>query len=280
MSSKKNIPLPETFGLPPVGVETHAHLDFPEFSEDLDQVLDRARAAGVTWFGNIFLSPEAYRTHQPRLSAIVGMFFTLGIHPHEATTVTPDVLADMAELFAQNQDKGKDKGLRALGEIGLDFYWDRSPRDVQIQAFQDQLALARELDLPVIVHSREAEPETLAILLEMGFKDRPLLWHCFGQGRELADQVLAHGWHISIPGPVTFPKSTALRQAIPHIPLSRMVLETDCPFLTPHPFRGKRNEPAYLCYTAQVVAELRGQPIQEVWTACGDTARTFFNLEE
>ncbi len=278
MSSKKNIPLPETFGLPPVGVETHAHLDFPDFAEDLDDVLDRARAAGVAWFGNIFLSPEAYRTHHPRLSKIAGMFFTLGIHPHEASTVTPDVLADMATLFAQNQDRNM--GLRALGEIGLDFYWDRSPRDVQIRAFQDQLALARELDLPVIVHSREAEPETLTILRDLGFRDRPLLWHCFGQGRELAEQVLADGWHISIPGPVTFPKSTALREAIPHIPLSRMVLETDCPFLTPHPFRGKRNEPAYLCYMAQAVAELRGQPIQDIWTACGDTARTFFKLEE
>lgn len=278
MSSKKNIPLPETFGLPPVGVETHAHLDFPDFAEDLDDVLDRARAAGVAWFGNVFLSPDAYRVHQPRLSSIAGMFFTLGIHPHEASTVTPDVLADMAELFAQNQVK--DKGLRALGEIGLDFYWDRSPRDVQVRAFQDQLTLARELDLPVIVHSREAEPETLTILLDMGFKDRPLLWHCFGQGRELAEHILAQGWHISIPGPVTFPKSTALREAIPHIPLSRMVLETDCPFLTPHPFRGRRNEPAYLCYTAQAVAELRGQSVQDLWSACGNTARAFFKLDE
>lgn len=272
--SKKNIPLPETFGLPPVGVESHAHLDFPDFAEDLDDVLERARAAGVAWFGNIFLSPEAYRTHQPRLSTLPGMFFTLGIHPHEASTVTPDILADMAGLFRQ------DTGLRGLGEIGLDFYWDRSPRDVQVRAFRDQLALAKELEAPVIVHSREAEPETLATLEDMGFRDRPLLWHCFGQGQDLAEAILANGWHISIPGPVTFPKSTAPRQAIPHIPLSRMVLETDCPFLTPHPFRGKRNEPAYLCYTAQAVAGLRGQSVQEVWEACGATARAFFRLDE
>ncbi|WP_045221831.1 TatD family hydrolase [Desulfonatronum thioautotrophicum] len=272
MSSKKNISMPETFGLPTVGVETHAHLDFPEFAEDLDQVVARAQAAGVVWFGNVFLSPSAYRLHHRRLAAIPGMFFTLGIHPHEAATLTTEMLADMAALF---QD---DPGLRAFGEIGLDFYWDRSPRDAQVRAFQDQLALARDLDLPVVVHSREAEPETLAILRNMGFAGRPLLWHCFGQGRDLAEAVLTNGWHISIPGPVTFPKSSALRQAVPHIPLSRMVLETDCPFLTPHPFRGKRNEPAYLCYTAQAVAELRNQSIHEVWSACGATARAFFQL--
>ena len=272
MSSKKKVPLPETFNLPPVGVETHAHLDFPDFAEDLDQVVARARAAGVVWLGNIFLSVEAYRKHQLRLSAIQGMFFTLGVHPHDASTLTGDGLADMAALFA------RDGRLRAMGEIGLDFYWNHSPRDAQIRAFRDQLALARELDRPVVIHCRDAEQETLAILQEMGFAGRPLLWHCFGQGPELAGEILSQGWHISIPGPVTFPKSIALHQSVAHIPLARMVLETDCPFLTPQPFRGKRNEPAYLCYTAQAIAELRGQSIQEVWAACAETARAFFNL--
>ena len=273
MPSKKNTPLPESFNLPPVGVETHAHLDFPEFSEDLDQVLDRARSAGVAWFGNVFLSTEAYRMHYPRLSAVSGMFFTLGIHPHEASTLSPAVLGEIAAMFAQ------DTRLRALGEIGLDFYWNRSPREIQVRAFQDQLALAKELDKPVVIHCRDAEQETLGILRDMGFAERPLLWHCFGQGRELAEQILANGWHVSIPGPVTFPKSATLQEAIAHIPLSRMVLETDCPFLTPQPFRGKRNEPAYLCYTAQAIAQLRGLPVQEVWTGCADTARAFFQLE-
>ncbi|GAB6058080.1 TatD family hydrolase [Desulfonatronum parangueonense] len=272
MSSKKNIPLPETFALPHVGVETHAHLDFPDFAEDLDQVLERAGNAGVAWIGNIFLSVEAYQAHQSRLSASQNIFFTLGIHPHEASTVNSRVLADMNALFAD------DANLRALGEIGLDFYWNRSPHDVQIRAFQDQLALAKERDLPVVVHSREAEEKTLTILQDMGFTDRPLLWHCFGGDPDLAEEVLARGWHISIPGPVTFPKNTALHEAVTRIPLSRMVLETDCPFLTPMPFRGKRNEPAYLCYTAQAVANLRGESIPRIWESCANTAREFFNL--
>jgi TatD DNase family protein len=272
MPSKKNIPLPETFNLPCVGVETHAHLDFPDYAQDLEQVLARARISGVAWIGNIFLSPNAYLTHQSALFRFGRMFFTLGIHPHDASTLNSNLLAVMAGLFAE------DSQLRALGEIGLDFYWNRSPRDVQVRSFRDQLALAKELDLPVVIHCRHAERETLAILQDMGFNDRLVLWHCFGGGLDLAQEVLARNWRISIPGTVTFPKNSALREAVPHIPLSRMVLETDCPFLTPHPFRGKRNEPAYLCYTAEAIASLRDQELQEVWTTCAATARVFFNL--
>lgn len=275
MSSKKQVP-PHEFNLPLVGVETHAHLDFPEFAEDLDQVLRRAAQTGIAWIGNIFLSADAYRTHAPLLSQKTsqktGLFFTLGVHPHEAVTVNEDVLADMEQLF-----KGDDS-LRAVGETGLDFYWDRSPRDVQIKAFQDQLALARDLELPVVIHSREAEEETLRILQAMGFKGRQLLWHCFGGGPDLAARILAQGWHISIPGTVTFPKNTDLREAVTGIPLSRMALETDCPFLTPHPFRGKRNEPARMAYTAAAIAELKGEGLERIWTACAATAGKFFNL--
>lgn len=274
MASKKQIPTPQSFNLPTVGVETHAHLDFPEYSEDLDNVLERASQAGIAWIGQIFLSTAAYHIHRAVLGARQGMFFTLGIHPHEATSVSSSVLRDMARLFAA------DPGLRAVGEIGLDFHWNRSPRETQIRAFQEQLALAAEMDLPVVIHSREAEQETLDILDKMGFKQRPLLWHCFGGGPALAREALSRGWHVSIPGTVTFAKSTALQQAVTTIPLSRMVLETDCPFLTPHPLRGKRNEPAYLCYTVAAIARLRNEPIQDVWQACAATARRFFSLPE
>lgn len=274
MAAKKQIPAPESFNLPAVGVETHAHLDFPDYNEDLDQVLDRARQTGIAWIGQIFLSTEAYRAHRRVLGAQEGMFFTLGIHPHDATSVSSSVLRDMARLFAA------DPGLRAVGEIGLDFHWNRSPREIQIRAFQEQLALAAELDLPVVIHSREAEQETLDILDKVGFNQRPLLWHCFGGGPDLAREALSRGWHVSIPGTVTFAKSTALQQAVAGIPLFRMVLETDCPFLSPHPLRGKRNEPAFLCYTAAAIARLRDEPVQDVWQACAATARRFFSLPE
>lgn len=271
MSSKRQVQ-PLEFNLPPVGVETHAHLDFPEFAEDLDPVLQRAARTGIAWIGNIFLSVDAYRTHAPLLSQKTGLFFTLGVHPHEAVTVDEIVLAEMEQVF-----RG-DGNLRAVGEIGLDFYWNRSPRDVQIKVFRDQLALTRDLGLPVVIHSREAEEETLRILQDMGFKERQLLWHCFGGGPDLAAKILAQGWHVSIPGTVTFPKNTALREAVAEIPLSRMVLETDCPFLTPHPFRGKRNEPARMAYTAAEIAKLRGEALERIWTECATTAGKFFSL--
>lgn len=280
-SKKKNIISPQSFNLLPVGVETHAHLDFPDFAEDLDQVLERAGQTGVAWIGNIFLSVQAYQDHAQRLISLASsspmrpeLFFTLGIHPHDAGAVTSQTLADMQACFCT------DNRLRALGEIGLDFYWDRSPRDAQTKAFQDQLALAKALDLPVVIHSRDAQEQTLNILRDMGFAHRPLLWHCFGAGPDLAQAILAQGWHISIPGPVTFPKSSDLRAAVREIPLSAMVLETDCPFLTPRPLRGKRNEPSYLAYTAGEVAMLRNVPPDTVWTECAATARRFFNLPE
>lgn len=263
---------PHEFNLPPVGVETHAHLDFPEFAKDLDQVLQCAAQAGIARIGNIFLSASAYRTHAPLLSQKTQLFFTLGVHPHEAVTVNADVLADLEQLFR------RDGRLLAVGEIGLDFYWNRSPRDIQIKAFREQLALARDLSLPAVIHSRQAEEETLSILQDLGFRGRPLLWHCFGGGPDLAASILARGWHISIPGPVTFPKNTDLHKAVSEIPLSRMVLETDCPFLAPHPFRGKRNEPALMVYTAAKIAELKEEDLEMVWTECAATARNFFSL--
>jgi TatD DNase family protein len=150
---------------------------------------------------------------------------------------------------------------------------------VQQRLFQEQAHLARELDLPLVVHCREAVQETLDILIDTGMKDRKVLWHCFGGDWELAQNILGHSWTISIPGPVTFRKSDRLREAVAHIPLDQLVLETDCPFLTPEPFRGKRNEPALTVFTAQAVAKAQGRATEEVWAACGRTARDFFGLK-
>lgn len=272
MSKKKSASPPEAFNLPPVGVETHAHLDFPDFAQDLDEVLERAARAGIAWIGNIFLGAEAYRRHRPRFEGKQGLFFTLGVHPHEASTVNESTLAEMERLFHD------DPRLLAAGEIGLDFHWNRSPRDAQIRAFGDQLALAKDLDLPVVVHSRDAEEQTLLLLQDLGFKNRPLLWHCFGGGPELAEKILAFGWLMSIPGTVTYPRSTALRQSAAMIPLTRMVLETDCPFLPPQAQRGKRNEPAFAAYTAAGIAAVKGLPVEHVWSECAATAGRFFNL--
>lgn len=265
---------PTAMNLPRVGVDSHAHLDMEAFAGDLDRVLERAGDAGVASTGNVFMGPQAYEKGRGLFQGRDEVFFLLGIHPHDAVQSTQEALSDLESIF------GSDDRVRALGEIGLDFYRQWSPFQSQRKAFQSQLELARDLDLRVVVHSREADEEVVATLTDLGFKDRPLLWHCFGRGLELARIILSMGWTISIPGPVTYPRNLELQQAAEAIPLDRMVLETDCPFLAPEPWRGKRNEPAMTVFTAGKIAKLKGLPIQEVWQATGKTARRFFGLEE
>ncbi|WP_028586264.1 TatD family hydrolase [Desulfocurvus vexinensis] len=269
---KKHRPLPETLGLPAGGVETHAHLDMPPLRDDLDAVIERAARCGVSRIGQVFLGPQAYHANRAAFAAHPGVFFLLGTHPHDAKELTPDGLQATADAFRA------DPRLRALGEIGLDFHYDLSPREVQRAAFADQLALARELDMPVVVHSREAWDETMTILLDQGFHRRPLLWHCFTEGPERMREITARGWLLSLPGPVTYPKNEAVRQAAAAAPGDRLVLETDSPFLAPDPYRGKPNEPALLGFTALAVAALRGEDPAALWHSTAANATQFFGL--
>ncbi len=265
-------PSPESFALPRVGVDSHAHLDLDGLRRDCAGAVHRAGKAGVAWVGNVFLNPEAYLKSRELFADLDQVFFVLGIHPHESDQVDADALSRLSEALTT------DDRIRALGEIGLDFYRDWCPQDAQIRAFRDQLALARALDRPVVIHCRAAEEETLDILRDMGFQGRQLLWHCFGGDRDLAGRILDSGWTISIPGTVTFKKNRALHEAVQAVPLERMVLETDCPFLAPEPYRGKQNEPALTVFTARKVAELKGVDLESVWAQTGDTARRFFAL--
>ena len=269
---KKERPLPESLGLPPIGVDTHAHVDLEHFAGEVDEVLERAARAGVARVGNVFLGVEAYRANAPLFERHGNVFFILGVHPHDASGVTEESLEAMRRAY------GEDGRIKALGEMGLDFHYDRSPRDAQERVFRDQLALARDLDAPVVIHSREAEEKTVAILLDMGFKDRALMWHCFGGGPEFAERVLGNGWFVSVPGTVSYSKNGEAREAMKVVPLERMVLETDCPYLAPDPYRGKRNEPALLGFTALAVAEAKGIGMEEVWAETATTARRFFSL--
>lgn len=270
MSKKKERQLPETLGLSPVGADSHAHLDGRDY--DVDAVLARARACGVRTVGNVFLGPAAYRAGRTLFERHKNVFFLLGVHPHDAAKMTEADLADMRAAFLE------DPRLRAVGEIGLDYYYDFSPKEDQQRWFRRQLALARELDQRVVIHCRDAEDECLAILDQAGFGGRPLLWHCFGLGPDWARLITQRGWHISVPGTVTYARSEALRQAVKTIPADRLLLETDCPYLSPEPYRGKTNEPALLAFTAREVARLRGEDMAELWERCGNNAREFFGL--
>jgi TatD DNase family protein len=244
--------------------------DFP--AEEVEAVLARAGQAGLAAVGNVFLGPAAFAAGRGRFAAHPEVFFLLGVHPCDAATLTGGDLPAMAEAF------GQEPRLRAMGEIGLDYYWDSAPREVQVAVFRDQLALARELEVPVVIHCRSAEADTLAVLDDMGWKDRPLLWHCFGGGPDLMAAVSSRGFWVSVPGPVTYPKNTGLAAAVAAMDLSRFVLETDAPYLAPEPWRGKRNEPALVAFTAVRVAELLGLSPEAVWRRAGDNARSFFGL--
>ena len=272
MSKKKNRPTPQSLALPRTGVDAHAHLDAREFDEDLDEVLVRARESGLKAIGTVFMGPDAYALNAARFDDREEIFYLMGLHPEDAGSVDFGDIPRMERLFRDTPR------FKAVGEIGLDYYWDVSTKLVQQRLFREQLALARELDLPVAIHSREAEEDTLAILLDMGFHDRPLQWHCFGRDRAFARELLSHGWHLSIPGTVSYKKNTELMDAVQEIPLDRMFVETDCPYLAAEPYRGKRNEPAFVVFTARRIAQLKGIAVEEVWTACGNNALQFFGL--
>jgi len=270
--SKPARPEPETLGLPLCGVDSHAHLDMDEFDADREELLNRARSSGVARIGNVFLGPEAYAQNRHLFALRPEVFFLLGIHPGDADQYSDAAVAAMGRAF------GADPRLRAVGEIGLDFYWDRHPRELQERAFRAQLGLALDLGLPPVIHCRDAFPDTLRVLVGAGYSGKKLLWHCFGGDEAQVRTILGHGWHVSIPGPVSYAKSEALHRAVAAIPLSRLLLETDCPYLSAEPWRGKRNHPALLGFTAQAVARLKNLPVAEVWSVTGQNACEFFGL--
>lgn len=286
MSSKKKLSPEEqreyalnlalSLNLPLGGVDTHAHLDDVQYAHDLEQVLAGAYAAGVAYIGNVFLSVADWQAGKARFELAFPnfphIFFQLGVHPNEAN------LWNKAEEAGIEQAIASDNTIKAIGEIGLDYYWKDKPAAMQKEVFAAQLRLAKKLDIPVSIHCREAEEDTLAILEAEGFKDFPLLWHCFGADASLAEYIVKQGWHISIPGTVSFKKNLALREALACIPLNRLHLETDCPYLAPEPFRGKRNEPAYVVFTAQVIAQNIGMDVKELWLNCGSNAKSLFGL--
>jgi TatD DNase family protein len=238
-------------------VDTHAHLTLEGLREDVGAVLARAREAGVGAVITVGTDPADSRAAVDLAEATGGVWATVGVHPHDAQGLTGADLDDLAAL-------ARSPAVVAWGEVGLDFYRDRSPRADQERWFREQVVRARDLGLPLVVHDRDAHAETLAILRAEGGKGLRGVFHCFSGDEELAREVLALGFHLSIPGTVTYPGSEALRRVAATVPLDRVLLETDCPFLAPRPVRGRRNEPAYLVHTAREVARLRGLELEDV----------------
>ena len=206
MSRKhKERPEPESLGLPSGGVDTHAHLDAENYEMGLTTVLERARASGLSRIGNVFLGPDAYLEHRALFADRLEVFFLLAEHPNDTAGFDDARAQRLLDCLRS------DPRIRAVGETGLDFYWKDVTPEEQERAFRRHLELARQTDLPPVIHCREAEARTLAVLDDMGFRDRPLLWHCFGGDDALAREILSRGWHVSVPGTVTYARNEPLR---------------------------------------------------------------------
>ena len=252
-------------------VDSHAHVQMRQFNADRDQVIAAAFADGVarmvapgTDVPTSRLAIELAERYPGRVFAAVGT------HPHDATTLTDAALAEQREL-------ARSPHVVAIGEIGLDYYRNLSPRETQREALTRQFALARELGLPVILHNRESHADMIALLRSEGQGLRGV-FHCFIGDQAMARDALDLGFYLSFAGPVTFPKNAELAAVAAWAPLDRVLVETDCPYLTPAPFRGRRNEPRYVALTARHIAEVRGLPFDQFAEATAQNAATLFRL--
>ncbi len=254
-------------------IDSHAHIDGEEFDADRDEVIARARAAGVRAILNVGTGdPHGGAFERAvRLGELCEDVYTaIGVHPHDARLFDEAAGTRLRELI-----EGSARVI-ALGEIGLDYHYDNSPREVQRKVFARQLGIARELNLPVVIHSRDSEAETIETLRgEYGHTARGGVMHCFSGGLQMAEAAMELGFMISFAGNVTFKKATELQDVARRIPLERMLIETDCPYLAPVPFRGRRNEPAHVVETARFIAALRETDVARVGEI---TAQNFMRL--
>ena len=257
-------------------VDSHAHIDGPEFDADRDDVIARAHAAGVTTILNVGTGDPHSEVFERAIdvgSKHPSVYTAIGTHPHDARFYDDAAERKTTALLTSGER------VVAWGEIGLDFHYDNSPRDVQIYVFKRQLRAARECDVPVIIHTREAENETIEILkTDYDGSTRKGVFHCFSGSRDLALRALDLDFMISFSGIVTFRKADELREIAKEVPLDRLLVETDCPFLSPVPYRGKRNEPAYVVEVARCIAELRGVEVEEIARVTTENFKRFLQI--
>jgi TatD DNase family protein len=257
-------------------VDSHAHIDGPEFDADREAVIDRAHSAGVTAILNVGTGDPhsgAFERAVDLGRSHKSVYTAIGTHPHDARFYD-DRAEEKTKALLQNAERAV-----AWGEIGLDFHYDNSPRDVQVAVFRRQLRAARDCNLPVIIHTREAEAETIDILrMDYDGADRRGVFHCFSGSRDLAQRAVELGFMISFSGIVTFKKAEELRATARAVPLDQLLIETDCPFLAPVPYRGKRNEPAYVVEVGRCLADLHGLEIEQLAHITTENFMRFFSL--
>jgi len=257
-------------------VDSHCHIDGPEFDADRDEVIERAHAAGVTTMLNVGTGDPRSGTFERAIELAEKherIYAAIGVHPHDAKLWDDQAEQRLVDLVKQS------RRVIAWGEIGLDYHYDHSPREAQREVFKQQVRLAREANLPVVIHSREADDDTIALLrAELSGHERAGVMHCFGGSLVMAQSALELGLYISFAGNLTFKKAGDLRDVARQLPLDRLLIETDCPYLSPVPFRGKRNEPARVVETARYLAELHKKELEEVGRITSESFEKLFGV--
>lgn len=248
--------------------DTHAHYDDKRFDGDRREVLANLPEQGVTGVVNAACDMASCQTGMALAAEYPFVYCSVGVHPHSADEYMPECREALAQWAARDQ-------VVAIGEIGLDYHYDFSPRDVQKRVFEDQLALARDLDLPVIIHDREAHGDTMDLLRKYCPKG---ILHCFSGSVEMAREIVSMGMYVAFGGAVTFKNARKLLEAVRAVPLDRLLVETDCPYMTPEPFRGKRCDSSHIAYTAERLAELAGVLPQQLLDVTCENARTVYGL--
>jgi TatD DNase family protein len=257
-------------------IDTHAHLDMPEFDSDRQEVIKRAGQSGINKIVTIGIDLKSSLAAVGLTKQYQGIYASVGIHPHESGNVNRESIDQLAEM-AHNDN------VVALGEMGLDYFRNNVPHEEQKKVFKWQLEIAEQHNLPVIIHCRQALSDMLEILDDWSstskLSDRKGIIHCYNGDIETANKYIRMGFYLALGGYIGYPSSQAFREVVKDIPLDRLVLETDCPFLPPQKNRGKRNEPAYILSALQILAEIKKQPIEEAARITSDNARTVLNIQ-
>lgn len=253
-------------------IDSHVHLDDAKFDYDRENLIENLKEHGLDRVYNIGADLESSIASVELADKYEIIKAVIGVHPHAASEYNQEVEDKLIEL-------AKNENVRAIGEIGLDYYYDNSPRDIQVQVFKKQIELANKLKLPIVVHSREAAKETFDIIssYKEKYKDLKFLIHCFSQSVEMMREYIKMDCYIALGGVVTFKNSKVPKEVAKEVPLENLLLETDCPYLAPEPMRGKRNEPMFIKYSAQKIAEIRGISLEEFLKATDENTRRFYN---
>ena len=262
-------------------IDSHCHIDGPEYDADRVEVIARAREAGVATMLNVGTGDphtDAFARAVELAEKQEGVYAAVGVHPHDAKLFDHEAERRLIDIASQSRK------VIAWGEIGLDYHYDHSPRDVQREVFRRQLRIALELELPVVIHSREANDDTINIVRDeltgyAKYREHAGVLHCFGGTLEMARSAIDLGFFISFAGNLTFKKAEDLRDVARQLPLDRLLIETDCPYLTPVPFRGRRNEPARVIETARCLAEIHGKGLEEVGRVTSENFVRLFQVE-